>query len=501
MSDIEVTDPIGVWELTINTGPAGPSTLTIGGTDLANFLAALSAGAGVYFVPMKGQWNANGIETLSLLAEFTDIYPDFGAPDTLVSFAEGVTIVGDVTLADVPDTWVDLPPAPEPESYVGLNLSPDAVEGVAGLETPFWIKLTYTLANNWVAVIYVFYRDGFPADSTTSVDVVIVSNGIIYSATVAASPIGEPGAITDIPFAMTAFPADAIGLSETIVDAKGDILVATGADTITRLPVGSNDQVLTADSAQATGVKWATPSSAGIPATLLDAKGDIIVASAADTAARVAVGSNGRILTADSTQSAGVKWGFSILSQLTVIPAVADWWSEPHDAIYTGTPSLSRCLYVPFYIPAPVSEVDGIAVEVTTVAASGLTRLGLYLPHATTHKPDARVIDGGTVDTSSGGGAAGVRTLSISATAVAPDSLIYVAVCAQTASATLRLTNTGELLRYLGIPSSTVADVFKATNASCFYENSVTGALPSTATPVASYSTTGQPVVALKRSA
>src|SRR5574343_398490 len=39
---------------------------------------------------------------------------------------------------------------------------------------------------------------------------------------------------------------------------KGDIVVSTGA-TNTRLGVGSNGQVLTADSAQASGLKWATP--------------------------------------------------------------------------------------------------------------------------------------------------------------------------------------------------------------------------------------------------
>lgn len=41
---------------------------------------------------------------------------------------------------------------------------------------------------------------------------------------------------------------------------KGDILATSGASTPTRLAVGSNNQVLTADSSTATGIKWATPS-------------------------------------------------------------------------------------------------------------------------------------------------------------------------------------------------------------------------------------------------
>jgi hypothetical protein len=48
-------------------------------------------------------------------------------------------------------------------------------------------------------------------------------------------------------------------LSEALVEAKGDLLVGTAADTLTRLAVGANRKVLMADSAQAEGVKWAYP--------------------------------------------------------------------------------------------------------------------------------------------------------------------------------------------------------------------------------------------------
>ena len=46
-------------------------------------------------------------------------------------------------------------------------------------------------------------------------------------------------------------------LSPTLFDAKGDILVATSADTAGKLTLGTNNYVLTADSSTATGLKWA----------------------------------------------------------------------------------------------------------------------------------------------------------------------------------------------------------------------------------------------------
>lgn len=54
-------------------------------------------------------------------------------------------------------------------------------------------------------------------------------------------------------------PASATGIAATIVDAKGDIIAATAADTVARLAVGSNGKVLSADSSASTGLKWATP--------------------------------------------------------------------------------------------------------------------------------------------------------------------------------------------------------------------------------------------------
>jgi hypothetical protein len=65
---------------------------------------------------------------------------------------------------------------------------------------------------------------------------------------------------TDMDFTWVA-QDDSNAIQNAIVDAKGDLIAATAADTPARLAVGTNGQVLTADSTAATGLKWATPTS------------------------------------------------------------------------------------------------------------------------------------------------------------------------------------------------------------------------------------------------
>ena len=68
---------------------------------------------------------------------------------------------------------------------------------------------------------------------------------------------------TDMDFSWV---TDATGIPATIFDAKGDIIAATAADTAGRLAVGTNGQTLVADSSTATGLKWATPAGSSGPA-------------------------------------------------------------------------------------------------------------------------------------------------------------------------------------------------------------------------------------------
>lgn len=54
------------------------------------------------------------------------------------------------------------------------------------------------------------------------------------------------------------------GIQPTLLTTKGDIIVATGNATLVRQGVGANGTVLTANSAQADGVEWATPASSSM---------------------------------------------------------------------------------------------------------------------------------------------------------------------------------------------------------------------------------------------
>jgi hypothetical protein len=72
---------------------------------------------------------------------------------------------------------------------------------------------------------------------------------------------------TDMDFTWVA-QDDSNAIQNAIVDAKGDLISATASDTPARLAVGANDTVLTADSSTATGLKWAASATGGM--TLLD---------------------------------------------------------------------------------------------------------------------------------------------------------------------------------------------------------------------------------------
>jgi hypothetical protein len=120
----------------------------------------------------------------------------------------------------------------------------------------------------------------------------------------------------------------------------GDIVYSSAtANTSTRLPIGTTGQVLSvvagvpAWQTGTTGDITAVTAGTGITgggtsgdvtitnsmATAIDAKGDLVVGTGADTFSRLAVGANNTILTADSTAATGQKWSnAAALNQISI---------------------------------------------------------------------------------------------------------------------------------------------------------------------------------------
>ena len=106
----------------------------------------------------------------------------------------------------------------------------------------------------------------------------------------------------------TANDADEANEVVSKLTTKGDLLVTTGS-ALNRLAVGTDGQALVADAASTNGVKWATASdTTKQPLATLTTKGDIYVATASATVTRLGAGTNGFTLMADSAEATGLKW-------------------------------------------------------------------------------------------------------------------------------------------------------------------------------------------------
>jgi len=116
-----------------------------------------------------------------------------------------------------------------------------------------------------------------------------------------------------------------------------------------------------------------------VPATLVDAKGDLIVATAADTVARLAVGTDGYQLYADPAAASGMAWRsddpYRLAAGTTAIPR---WFCGSATAISLGASGTVRLMYY----QAPRAETITQLATVTGGTAAGATptlcRMGVY---------------------------------------------------------------------------------------------------------------------------
>lgn len=108
----------------------------------------------------------------------------------------------------------------------------------------------------------------------------------------------------------TANDADEANEVVSKLTTKGDLLVTTGS-ALNRLGVGTDGQALVASAAATNGVTWATPTdTTKQPVATLTTKGDIYAATASATVTRLGVGTDRKKLTADAAEATGIKWQY-----------------------------------------------------------------------------------------------------------------------------------------------------------------------------------------------
>ena len=120
------------------------------------------------------------------------------------------------------------------------------------------------------------------------------------------------------------------GKADSVLTTKGDL--ATYSTKRIREAVGTNNYTLTADSAQATGIKW------GASATsTLTAAGDLLVASGANTLSRLAKGSDNQTLMMNGTslnwETAAAGGNLKLLESET-LGADTSSWNLTFDSAY-----------------------------------------------------------------------------------------------------------------------------------------------------------------------
>ena len=113
----------------------------------------------------------------------------------------------------------------------------------------------------------IVFATAVAADTFTIVRARAGSSGVSHSGGATVSHVLTSD---DLTFFTTGVATADAAVPKSTVTTKGDLIVATASSTVTRVGVGANDTVLTADSTTASGVKWAASTGgASLPDTFM----------------------------------------------------------------------------------------------------------------------------------------------------------------------------------------------------------------------------------------
>lgn len=138
---------------------------------------------------------------------------------------------------------------------------------------------------------------------------------VLQEASAASAAISATSAATSATSAATSASSALTSANSAATSASSAATSASSALTSANSAATSATSAATsASSAAVSAASAAAAATTAIQASLIDAKGDLIVGSAADTVARLAVGTDGFILTASSTATYGVTWATAPVS-------------------------------------------------------------------------------------------------------------------------------------------------------------------------------------------
>ena len=133
----------------------------------------------------------------------------------------------------------------------------------AGVTVRYLFERVPGTTNDWIRNLIGGSGSGAP---TTADYLVGTANGSLSAEiVVGTSPGGELGGTWASPTIDTTHSGSAHTdfIAKAIVDAKGDLIAATAADTVARVAVGTNGYLLKADSTATAGVSWVNPNASG----------------------------------------------------------------------------------------------------------------------------------------------------------------------------------------------------------------------------------------------